>query len=81
MLIERLGDLSCTEFGRKQTILMDQHDSDPTFSLRIGERRCSLTTSIHALFLAVGLNLSRYRRDSDCGPMSGFDAEKAALLP
>ena len=52
-LIERPGYLSSTGLGRKQTIWMDQHDSDTALSLRIGERRCraslGLTTSIHVL--------------------------------
>src|SRR5207302_9675835 len=39
-LIKRRGCLPRAGLGRKQTIWMDQHNSDTTWSLRIGERRC-----------------------------------------
>jgi hypothetical protein len=35
MLIKRPGYSSCARLGRKQTVWMDQHDSNTTLSLRI----------------------------------------------
>ena len=63
LLVERPGYFSCTGLGRKQTIWMDQHDSDTTLSLRIGERAmreryCGLT-SIHVVnYFLISISLS-----------------------
>ena len=40
LLVEGPGDRSRTRLSRKQTIWMDQHESDVALSLRIGEWRC-----------------------------------------
>ena len=54
MLIERPGYLSRAGLGRKQTIWMDQHNSDAILLLShrrttMQEQRCDLATSIHVV--------------------------------
>jgi len=84
MLIKRPGYSSCARLGRKQTIWMEQHDSNTTLALRIGKRRCrsgtSVFISIHGVIIS-GLSPPQFQVATPyfaCADMSRYGARVSA---